>query len=77
MTATFFPVFSDAMMGFTQPFSQALSTMAHSIDLMVTGMSSRFSVQEVSQGAGQTRPVNSGKLLVECRLRAASSQRLL
>ena len=28
-----------------------------------------FSVQASSQGAGQMRPVNSGKLLVECRLR--------
>jgi hypothetical protein len=26
-----------------------------------------FSVQAASQGAGQTRPVNSGKLLVLCR----------
>ena len=48
--------------------------MAHSMVLMVTGVSSMFSVQEASQGAGQTRPVNSGKLLVECRLREASSQ---
>ena len=60
--------------GFSQPLSQALSTMAHSIVLMVTGVSSMFSVQEASHGAGQTRPVNSGKLLVECRLREASSQ---
>jgi len=53
--------------GFTQPCSKARSTMAHSMVLMVTGCSSRLSVQEASQGAGQTRPVNSGKLLVECR----------
>ncbi len=33
-----------------------------------------FSVQDASHGAGQMRPVNSGKLLVECRLREASSQ---
>ena len=46
--------------------------MAHSIVLMVTGLSSMLSVQDASHGAGQTRPVNSGKLLVECRLRAAS-----
>jgi hypothetical protein len=52
----------------------AWSAIAHSIDLMVTGLSSMFSVQEASHGAGQTRPVTSGKLLVECRLRAASSQ---
>jgi len=42
-----------------------------------TGASSRFSVQASSHGAGQTRPVNSGKLLVEWRLRIASSQLLL
>ena len=48
--------------------------MACSMVLMVTGWFSRLSVQASSQGAGQMRPVNSGKLLVECRLRAASSQ---
>ena len=48
--------------------------IAHSIVLMVTGASWMLSVQDASQGAGQTRPVNSGKLLVESRLRAASSQ---
>ncbi len=40
--------------------------MACSIDLMPTGSSLTFSVQAASHGAGQTRPVNSGKLLVEC-----------
>jgi hypothetical protein len=60
--------------GFSQPFFQARSTMAHSIVLMVTGVSSMLSVQDASHGAGQTRPVNSGKLLVEWRLREASSQ---
>jgi hypothetical protein len=54
------PVFSGAISGLIQPFVQALSTMAHSIVLMVTGMSSMLSVQEASQGAGQMRPVNSG-----------------
>ena len=48
--------------------------MACSMLLMVTGLSMMFSVQEASQGAGQMRPVNSGKLLVECRLREASCQ---
>jgi hypothetical protein len=42
---------------------------------MVTGLSSMFSVHEASQGAGQMRPVNSGKLLVECRTSSASCQR--
>ena len=50
-----------------QPSSQPRSTMAHSIVLMVTGLSSMLSVQAASHGAGQMRPVNSGKLLVECR----------
>ena len=57
-----------------KPCAMARSAIAHSIDLMVTGFSSMLSVQEASHGAGQTRPVTSGKLLVECRLRAASSQ---
>ena len=74
MIATFLPVLAGAISGFSQPLSQARSTMAHSIVLMVTGLSSMFSVQEASHGAGQMRPVNSGKLLVECRLREASSQ---
>ena len=55
-TATFLPVFSAAISGFTQPFSQALSMMAHSIVLMVTGVSSRLKVHDVSQGAGRSDP---------------------
>ena len=74
MIATFLPVLTGAISGFSQPLSQARSTMAHSMVLMVTGLSSMLSVQDASHGAGQMRPVNSGKLLVECRLREASSQ---
>ncbi len=48
--------------------------IAHSIDLIVTGWSLMLSVHEASHGAGQTRPVNSGKLLVECRTSSASRQ---
>ena len=33
---------------------------------MPTASSLTFSVHAASQGAGQMRPVNSGKLLVEC-----------
>src|SRR5438105_2395616 len=73
ITATFFPLLSDGSSGGTQPLSQARSTMAHSIVLMVTGLSSMFSVQAASQGAGQIRPVNSGKLLVECSVLSAAS----
>ncbi len=46
--------------------------MAHSMDLMVTGTSMMLSVQAASHGAGQMRPVTSGKLLVECRFCAAT-----
>src|SRR3954465_11577790 len=74
ITATFLPVLCVGGSGLTQPLSIARSAIAHSIDLMVTGFSSMLSVQEASHGAGQMRPVTSGKLLVECRLRAASSQ---
>ena len=74
MTATFLPVLAGAISGLIQPFSQARSTIAHSMVLIVTGLSSMLSVQEASHGAGQMRPVNSGKLLVECRLREASCQ---
>ncbi len=40
--------------------------MACSMDLMPTASSLMFRVQAASQGAGQMRPVNSGKLLVLC-----------
>ncbi len=39
--------------------------MKCSIDLMPTGLLLMLSVQAASQGAGHTRPVNSGKLFVE------------
>ena len=64
-TATVLPVFTGLICGVTQPSSKPLSMMAHSIDLMLTGVSGMFSVQLASHGAGQMRPVNSGKLLVE------------
>ena len=40
--------------------------IACSMDLMPTGSSFTLSTQAASQGAGQMRPVNSGKLLVLC-----------
>ena len=57
--------------GTTQPSSQRLVDDACSIDLMPTGSSLMFSVQAASHGAGQMRPVNSGKLLVECSTSSA------
>ena len=75
-TATVLPVFTVAGCGWTQPSAQARSMIACSIDLMPTGSSLTFSVQAASQGAGQTRPVNSGKLLVECSTSMARFQSL-
>ena len=46
--------------------------MAFSMFLMVTGGSLMPSTHEPSHGAGHTRPVNSGKLLVRCRRSSAS-----
>ena len=71
-TATRLPVRCDGGCGLIQPSSHPRSTMAHSIVLMVTGLSSMFSVHDASHGAGQMRPVNSGKLLVECSARSAA-----
>ncbi len=53
--------------GTTQPSAQARSMIACSIDLMPTGSSLMLSVHAASHGAGQMRPVNSGKLFVESR----------
>src|SRR3712207_7282725 len=48
--------------------------ISHSICLIVTGDSWRFSTQEPSHGAGQSLPVNSGKLFVACSRSIASCQ---
>ncbi len=48
--------------------------MACSIDLMPTGSLLMRSVHASSHGAGQTRPVNSGKLFVEWSVSIARSQ---
>ena len=62
-TATRLPVFASAGSGFTQPSSQPLSMIACSIDLIPTGSLLMRRVHASSQGAGQTRPVNSGKIV--------------
>ena len=66
ITATRLPVLRGADLGWIQPSSQPRSTISHSMVLIVTGLSSMLSVHEASHGAGQMRPVNSGKLFVEC-----------
>ena len=72
--ATFLPVLVADGCGTTQPLAQALSMIACSIDLIPTASVLMLSVQAASQGAGQMRPVKSGKLLVECRTSIASFQ---
>mmetsp|Transcript_25909 Transcript_25909/g.86846 ORF Transcript_25909/g.86846 Transcript_25909/m.86846 type:complete len:270 (-) Transcript_25909:385-1194(-) len=75
MTATVLPVRTAGGCASTQPSRNAFSMMAYSAFLMVTGESMSPATQAPSHGAGHTRPVNSGKLLVEARLRYASFQR--
>src|SRR5271155_924448 len=72
MMATVLPVRSVGGFGTIQPISKPLSMIAHSIDLIPTGSSLMPRTQAPSQGAGQTRPVNSGKLFVMSRRFSAS-----
>ena len=51
--------------------------IACSMDLMPTASPLMFSVQAASHGAGQMRPVNSGKLLVNDNTLIAFSQSCL
>ncbi len=59
--------------GTTQSSAQARSTISYSMRSMVTGSSLMPRTQAPSHGAGHSRPVNSGKLLVACRRSAASA----
>ena len=59
----------------TQPSAKPRSMIAFSMFLIVTGGSVMPSTQAPSHGAGQARPVNSGKLLVLCSRSSASRQR--
>ena len=60
--------------GVTQPSSQARSMISTSTCLIVTGSALMPSTHAASHGAGHSRPVNSGKLLVACRRSMASRQ---
>src|SRR5690348_3046614 len=73
MIATFLPVRTAGGWGLIQPFFQPWSEISFSMYSIVTGSELIERVQEASQGAGQIRPVNSGKLLVECRTARARS----
>src|SRR5438093_317738 len=73
-TATRLPVRSTGGSRPTQPSSKACSMIESSIALIVTGSSLISSTHEPSHGAGQSRPVHSGKLFVACRRSIASRQ---
>ena len=55
------------------PRGSARSMIPHSSGLIITGSSLIASTHAASHGAGQIRPVNSGKLLVACRRSIASA----
>src|SRR3989344_606020 len=74
MTATFLPVCLVGGSGLIQPCCQAWSMIASSMALIVTGSSLMPSTHAPSHGAGQTVPVNSGKLLVACSRSMASGR---
>ena len=59
----------------TQPSAKPRSMIAFSMFLIVTGGSVMPSTHAPSHGAGQVRPVNSGKLFVLCSRSSASLQR--
>src|SRR5690606_21395900 len=73
-TATFLPVRSTGVRGFTRLRAQAVSMIFFSISSMVTAGWLMDSTQDASQGAGQILPVNSGKLFVEDSTSEAVSQ---
>mmetsp|Transcript_28372 Transcript_28372/g.59276 ORF Transcript_28372/g.59276 Transcript_28372/m.59276 type:complete len:240 (-) Transcript_28372:5396-6115(-) len=73
-TATSRPVRSLGIRGFTHPSLNPRSAMAYSMFLIVTGCSMMPSTHAPSHGAGHTRPVNSGKLLVIRRRCSAACQ---
>ncbi len=75
MTATRLPVTTEDGLGVTQPSAQARSMISTSTCLIVTGSALMPSTQAASHGAGHSRPVNSGKLLVAWSRSMASRHR--
>ena len=76
ITATDRPDSRSGGCGRIHPSSQARFTIASSICLIVTASPSRISsTQAASHGAGHSRPVNSGKLLVAWSWSIASRHR--
>ncbi len=74
MTATVLPDRRSGICGVTSPVSHALSMMETSTFLMVTGAWLMPRTHADSHGAGHSRPVNSGKLLVACSRSEAADQ---
>lgn len=74
MTATVLPESRSGGCGVTSPLPHALSMMETSTFLMVTAGWLMPSTHADSHGAGQSRPVNSGKLFVACRRSDAADQ---
>ena len=72
ITATVFPVMRSGGRGLTSPEPNASSIVRNSTCLIVTASALIATTQAVSQGAGQSRPVNSGKLFVACSRAIAS-----
>ena len=72
ITATVLPVKRSDGSGTTVPLAKASSIVRSSTCLMVTASAFIPITHAVSQGAGQSRPVNSGKLFVACRRSIAS-----
>ena len=70
--AIVWPVSRSGACGVTQPWSKASSMTETSTCLMVTAGWLMPSTQAASHGAGHSRPVNSGKLLVACSRSIAS-----
>ena len=76
-TATCFPVLTLGGSGTTQPSSNPLSIIVHSMLFIVTEGSFNPNTHEPSHGAGHTLPVNSGKLFVLCKRSRASRHKPL
>ena len=71
ITATVLPVLVLGIWGLIQPSLKAFSTIYFSIFSIEIGSSIIPNTQAFSHGAGQSLPVNSGKLLVECNIQEA------
>ncbi|CAM5688262.1 hypothetical protein SALBM311S_09258 [Streptomyces alboniger] len=71
--ATVLPDSRSGICGATSPVSHALSMIETSTFLMATAVDARITHAD-SQGAGHSRPVNSGKLFVACRRSEAAAQ---